>query len=115
MIQQAAVASWQPMRVPMVGASLRWGALAFVSLAVPVVMAAAALSQTVVPASMAVPAIEVVMPAAVEVPVAPLSEPAVPIDSAPAPVSDTAAPALPSYFGFSWAAECETECPGRVA
>ncbi len=92
MMQNIAIAGAQPVRLA-IGAGVRWGALAFASIAVPVVVLAAALGQATSPASAPVLA---VAPPAIEVPVvAPVSEPAPPIDMPVPPESSGTLPANP--------------------
>lgn len=106
MMQQTLVASWQPVRLPALAASVRWCALAVASIAVPVAMLGATFGQATAPAHAPV------APVAIEQPmVAPVSEPALPVNVASAAATE----AVPSYYSYSWADECETECPARVA
>lgn len=110
-MQQTAITAWQPIQivVPTLARPARWGLLAFASLALPVAIAAAALSQSMAPTAMVGPTVDVA-PSALEV----LPAPAPPVEGSTLPTDGTA-PALPSYFFIDWAAECETECPALVA
>lgn len=107
MMQQMAMSRPQPWALGALHKGVRWGALAFASIAVP---ASIALAQA--PASMPVLA-ATSAPATIEVAIAPLSEPVPAAPSLPAaPLRDDAAPANP-WAGFVWTDECESACPGR--
>jgi hypothetical protein len=84
---------------------VRWGALAFASIAVPLAIVASTLSQAVAPPSIAPGTIEVTRLAALDAPAAPPAG-----DASPALNDPTA---LPAYFFVDWAAECDTSCPTR--
>ena len=107
MMQQTAIQEWAPIRItlPAAPAAARWSVLAFASVAVPVAMVAAALTQAITPTSTTAP-LQAVAPVTSEVAAA---------ASVPVSASDAPAAELPSYFFVDWAAECETECPSRVA
>lgn len=103
-MQQTAIRTWEPIRITLPDAPVaaRWSVLAIASIAVPAAITVAALAQALMPAS-------TVAPVTFEVPVAPV---VATVDVAEVPQSATE---LPSYFFVDWAAECETECPSRVA
>lgn len=107
MMTPTTITTWQPIPIDIpsapalsVGKALRWTALAFASVAVPLAIAASSFSQPV-----ATPVLETVAPAAVGID-----------DLATSSAAPAAAESgLPSYFYIDWAAECETECPALVA
>ncbi len=113
MMRPTTIATWQPIRIDIpsapaasFGRTVRWTALAFASLAVPIAIAASSFSQ---PA--ATPALETVAPVTVEAPAAVGVESVATSSAAPAAADS----AMPSYFYIDWAGECETECPALVA
>jgi hypothetical protein len=108
MMHYATAEAGLQLRIPAIGSAVRWSALAIASLVVPIAMLGTALSAGSSPASLPMPAVAPVVP---EAPVTLVSE-SVASNSA---TSTGESGALPSYYSFNWAEECETECPGRVA